>query len=66
MGHTNIVIKILSIKILKRGVELKSLWHFCGLHLHMMEQMKGYILNFKSVSSTLFVSEKKDSRNFYV
>ena len=53
-----------NIEIIRRGVELKSLWHFCGLHLHIMGQMVGYILHFGFLSSALFVSVKNGTRNF--
>ena len=74
VGYTTTVIKTLikhqnirsmpefNIEIIRRGVELKSLWHFCGLHLHIMGQMVGYILHFEFLSSALFVSEKNDTR----
>ena len=69
VGYTTAMIKMLiahrniksipefKTKILS-GVELKSLWHFYGLHLQLMEQRVGYILHFGFLSSTLFVSEK--------
>ena len=37
-----------NIEIIRTDAELKSKWHFCGLHLHIMGQIVGYILNFKT------------------
>ena len=70
MGYTTPVIKMFirhknlksvlefNIEITRRGVEIKSLQHFCGLHLHIMWQMMEYILYCGFLSSALFVSEK--------
>ena len=78
VGYTTTVIKTLithqnirsmpefNIEIIRRGVELKSLWDFCALHFHIMVQMVGYILHFGFLSSAISVSEKNDTRNFYV
>ena len=53
-------------EITRRGAELKSVWHFCGLHLHIMGLMVGYILHFGFLISAPFVSEKNDTRNIYM
>ena len=63
--HQNIkIISEFNIGIIRRGVQLKSLWHVCGLHLHIMGQMVGYVLCFGFLSSTLFFRKKNDTRNF--